>query len=130
MWIISIPFSVSYMPGMIYPYGPPCSAAVAAIYPTSSLICPTLPVLSVPVVPPLASTINTTQQSLQQNNVNFVNNFVQTEAKSSLQSSQFQRPASQATSVKAEPGSGMGSIASASVVNKVTFRKFCQIKTE
>lgn len=32
---------------------------------------------------------------------------------------QFQRPASQATSVKAEPGSAMGSIASASVANKV-----------
>lgn len=34
--------------------------------------------------------------------------------------SQFQRPASQATSVKAEPGSGMGSIASASIANKVS----------
>lgn len=32
----------------------------------------------------------------------------------------FQRPASQATSVKAEPGSIMGSIASASVVNRVS----------
>lgn len=30
----------------------------------------------------------------------------------------FQRPPSQATSVKAEPGSNMGSIASASVVNR------------
>lgn len=34
--------------------------------------------------------------------------------------SQFQRPASQATSVKAEPGSAVGSIASASVANKVS----------
>lgn len=32
----------------------------------------------------------------------------------------FQRPASQATSVKAEPGSAVGSIASASVANRVS----------
>lgn len=100
---------------MIYPYASPTGAATAAIYPTSSIICPTLPVLPVP----LASTITAPQQPLnrlqQQNNMNVATNYVQTDSKSS----QFQRPASQATSVKAEPGSAMGSIASASVVNKV-----------
>lgn len=115
-------FSVSYMPGMLYPYGAPSGAAAATLYPTSSIIYPTLPVLPVPVVPPLASTINAPQPplaTLQQNNVNVISNYVQTENKQSVPLSQFQRPASQATSVKAEPGSGMGSIASASVVNKV-----------
>lgn len=38
------------------------------------------------------------------------------------------RPSSQATSVKAEPGSRIGSIASASVVNKVIF-KFYQLNS-
>lgn len=37
-----------------------------------------------------------------------------------LSGSQTQRPPSQATSVKAEPGSNMGSIASASIVNRVS----------
>lgn len=113
---------MSYVPGMLYPYGAPSGAATAAIYPTSSIICPTLPVLPVPVVPPLASTLNASQaplSSLQQNNVHAVSNYVQTDGKPSVQTPQFQRPASQATSVKAEPGSAMGSIASASVVNKV-----------
>lgn len=110
------------MPGMIYPYEPPSAAAAAALYPTSSIICSTLPVLPVPVVPPMTSTINPTQSTLNglpSNGVNVANNYVQTEPKSLVQTSQFQRPASQATSVKAEPGSAMGSIASASVVNKV-----------
>lgn len=39
--------------------------------------------------------------------------------RSQSQAQQFQRPPSQATSVKAEPGSNMGSIASASMVNRV-----------
>lgn len=107
---------------MLYPYGAPSGAAAAALYPTSSIICPTLPVLPVPVVPPFASTINapqTTHNTLQANNVDVTSHYVQTENKPSIQPSQFQRPASQATSVKAEPGSAMVSIASASVANKV-----------
>lgn len=48
--------------------------------------------------------------AVKENKINQVNNNV----------AQFQRPASQATSVKAEPGSAMGSIASASVANKVS----------
>lgn len=108
---------------MLYPYGAPSAATAATLYSTSSIIYPTLPVLPVPVVPPLASTINAPQPpltTLQQNNVNIISNYVQTENKQSVQLSQFQRPASHSTSVKAEPGSAMGSIASASVVNKVT----------
>lgn len=108
---------------MLYPYGTPSGAATAALYPTSSIICPTLPVLPVPVVPSLGSTLNAPQSNLttlQTQNVNVTSHYVQTDNKPSIPPSQFQRPASQATSVKAEPGSAMGSIASASIANKVT----------
>lgn len=112
------------MPGMIYPFGAPAASTAIGMYPTSSIICPTVPVLSVPVVAPLAPTANSPQSCrnhVQQSNVNLVSNCSQTaDGKNSMQQSQTQRPASQATSVKAEPGStAMGSIASASLANKV-----------
>lgn len=105
------------MPGMIYNYN-------SALYPTSPLICPTLPVLPVPMVPSMPPM---TPESRPVNGPQQVggapsNAGLQPEHKSSapLNAPQFQRPASQATSVKAEPGSAMGSIASASVANKVS----------
>ncbi|KAJ8961293.1 hypothetical protein NQ318_008978 [Aromia moschata] len=106
-------YQVQYMPGMIYNYN-------NALYPTSPIICPTLPIVSVPVVPP---TIPDSRPiaSLQQPVSSIPNGTpVHTDHKPNTATitPQFQRPASQATSVKAEPGSVMGSIASASVANK------------
>ncbi|XP_074028753.1 period circadian regulator isoform X2 [Leptinotarsa decemlineata] len=112
-------YQVQYMPaGMIYNYN-------NAIYPPSPIICSTLPVLQVPVVPPISSIpLMNPSDTRQMGNLQQVSNaesssHVQLEHKPSTpHTPQFQRPASQATSVKAEPGSGMGSIASASVANK------------
>jgi period circadian protein len=109
---------VQYMPGMIYNYNP--------IFPAPPIICSPLPVLPIPVGPSLA----TVNPDLCQNNTANLQANVDTivDHKPSPHSGgsvpQFQRPASQATSVKAEPGSALGSIASASVANKVsTFAK-------
>ncbi|KAJ8939006.1 hypothetical protein NQ314_011256 [Rhamnusium bicolor] len=97
---------------MIYNYN-------SAPYPVSPILCPTLPVLPVPMVPP-NPTIN--PNSLQVNNIQGLpnNSSRQSEFKhiTSVDTPQFQRPASQATSVKAEPGSAMGSNTSASLANK------------
>lgn len=105
------------MPGMIYNYN-------SALYPASPLICPTLPVLPVPMVPSIPPITPESRpiSNLQQVNGTSSNPALQTEHKpgTPVNAPQFQRPASQATSVKAEPGSVMGSIASASVANKVS----------
>ncbi|KAG5886102.1 hypothetical protein JTB14_031702 [Gonioctena quinquepunctata] len=115
-------YQVQYMPpGMVYNYSNP-------FYSPSPMICSTLPILPVPMVPPITSippmNPSDTRQisSLQQTNSAGSNVHIQLEHKSNTphapHTPQFQRPASQATSVKAEPGSAMGSIASASVANK------------
>ncbi|KAJ8917493.1 hypothetical protein NQ315_005542 [Exocentrus adspersus] len=105
-------YHVQYMPSMIYNYN-------SAIYPASSLICPTVPVL--PMVP---SVMPINPEPRPVNNMQQVNghlcNTVLYEQKSATHQNgaQYLRSPSQATSVKAEPRSGMGSIASASVANK------------
>ncbi|XP_063903185.1 period circadian protein isoform X3 [Zophobas morio] len=103
-------YQVQYMPGMVYNYNP--------IFPASPLICSPLPVLSIPVTP-----VNPDMSQSKAPNPT-VSVEVPTEHKPSPHSvrsvHQFQRPASQATSVKAEPGSALGSIASASVANKIS----------
>ncbi|XP_008194041.1 period isoform X2 [Tribolium castaneum] len=92
-------YQVQYMPGMIYNYNP--------IFPAPPILCSPLPVLPIPV-PPSVSSVNPEMCHPP--------NEASAEYKSKVP--QFQRPASQATSVKAEPGSALGSIASASVANK------------
>lgn len=82
------------MPGMIYNYNP--------IFPAPPIICSPLPVLPISVNSEMCS-----------NNPTNPPNETTTEYKTTHQ---FQRPASQATSVKAEPGSALGSIASANKV--------------
>lgn len=98
----------------------------SSLFPTSPIICSPLPVLPMPVAPSTIPSMNTDPSlinNLQINQENVINNtnIIQMEHNKTNTPStpQFQRPASQATSVKAEPGSAMGSIASASVANKV-----------
>ncbi|XP_018579022.1 period circadian protein isoform X2 [Anoplophora glabripennis] len=114
--VASSRYQVQYMPGMIYNYN-------SALYPASPLICPTLPVLPVPMVPSIPAITPEARpiSNLQQVNGLSSSSVLQTEHKpgTPVKAPQFQRPASQATSVKAEPGSAMGSIASASVANKI-----------
>lgn len=104
-------FSVQYMPGMMYNYNP--------IFPASPIFCPPVPMVPVPVPQPIVP-IHT--ESINAASTTTVASTVHKLSPPSVRSvPQFQRPASQATSVKAEPGSAMGSIASASVANKVRF---------
>lgn len=98
------------MPSMIYNYN--------TVFPAPQILCSPVPVLPFPVpsttlginhiVPegPLKNPMEASNESKSKSRSGFV--------------PQFQRPASQATSVKAEPGSALGSIASASVANKVS----------
>ncbi|GJQ70192.1 per [Trypoxylus dichotomus] len=101
-------FQVQYMPGMMYNYN--------TIFPASPIFCSPVPMVPVPLAQPLAPIPS------EATNVIPAVGTASTERKLSPPSGrsvpQFQRPASQATSVKAEPGSAMGSIASASVANK------------
>lgn len=103
-------FLVQYMPGMMYNYN--------TLFPASPIFCSPLSMVPVPLTQPIAP-IHT-----DSNNIVPTTTAVSTEHKLSPPSvrsvPQFQRPASQATSVKAEPGSAMGSIASASIANKVS----------
>lgn len=117
------------MPGMIYNY--------SSIYPMSPIICSPLPVVPVPLTPmsttnnnnivstvgsPIVATTTTvaaaTGTSLSVQLQNPTTERINKGINKPIQ--QLQRPSSQATSVKAEPGSGMGSIASASIANKVS----------
>ncbi|KAK9736489.1 Period protein 2/3C-terminal region [Popillia japonica] len=101
-------FQVQYMPGMMYNYN--------TIFPAPPIFCSPVPMVPVPLAQSIApihtETINPVPTTTA----------ISTEHKLSPPSvrsvPQFQRPASQATSVKAEPGSAMGSIASASIANK------------
>ncbi|XP_019867185.1 period circadian protein isoform X2 [Aethina tumida] len=109
-------YQVQYMPGMIYNYNP--------IFPASPIICSPLPVLPVTVAPSITP-VNQDNRQINNLQPNISNNAPSTQPEhkpsppSGMAGPQFQRPASQATSVKAEPGSAMGSIASASVANKI-----------
>lgn len=99
------------MPGMICNY--------STIYPMSPIICSPLPVLPVPVTHPLTPLVPEQMPNASPTTVQL--NSTSERGKCAMKPApQLQRPASQATSVKAEPGSGMGSIASASVANKVS----------
>ncbi|XP_071052691.1 period circadian protein isoform X2 [Onthophagus taurus] len=105
----SMSFQVQYMPGMMYNYN--------TIFPASPIFCSPVPMMTMPLTQPLAP-LNTEviNQSINSNQPTSDHNKPSPPSVTSVP--QFQRPASQATSVKAEPGSAMGSIASASVANK------------
>ncbi|KAK9869818.1 hypothetical protein WA026_003547 [Henosepilachna vigintioctopunctata] len=104
-------YQVHYVPGMIYNYN--------TIYSEPPIMCFPLPVAPHPLTPS-ASSIS------QDNGIHTTKNMSAASTSGILKTSppcvstspQFQRPASQATSVKAEPGSAMGSIASASIINR------------
>lgn len=118
------------MPGMIYNYN--------NVYPMSMspIICSPISVVPVPVAHTLTTPMVVPSEQMTTNNNNtlpsttltatslvhlqkFTTECNNKEIGKTIQ--QLQRPSSsQATSVKAEPGSGMGSIASASVANKVS----------
>ncbi|KAJ8978518.1 hypothetical protein NQ317_002422 [Molorchus minor] len=107
-------YHVIPMPGMMYNYN-------STLYPTSPVVCPTLPVVPVPMVPPSSIPCVRPISSLQQQvDTNPSSTAVMTELSEPVTpfGTQFQIPASQHTSVKAEPGSAIGSIASVSVANK------------
>lgn len=81
-----------------------------------------------PIMYPPIAMLQTMTVPMQHSQMQPMANTEETENKPNQQSASntipnnglFQRPASQATSVKAEPGSVMGSIASASVANRVS----------
>ncbi|KAF2905946.1 hypothetical protein ILUMI_00229 [Ignelater luminosus] len=97
-------FQVQYMPSMMYNYNP--------VFPASPLFCPPMAMVPFPMpqpVPPIASEV-------RHRGGPTTNGTITTDLKPSPPSggpvSKFQRPASQATSVKAEPGSAIGSVTS------------------
>lgn len=114
------------MPGMMYNYN--------TIFPSSPIFCSPLPVVPLPITPISQDTLRnsmTCQNSNTSNDLhklNQINNsnsgIININSNSNGPMPQFQRPASQATSVKAEPGSALGSIASASIANKVSWSDF------
>ncbi|VEN49803.1 unnamed protein product [Callosobruchus maculatus] len=129
-------YQVQYMPGLFYNHG---AAATPTLYPSSTMLCPTMPMM--PMSIPLLSTSMRTPTNPQLQMNGHANAAVLQNNGSSGQrgavtnqylaaidrkvtdsvvsgSQRFQGPASQATSVKVEPGSAISSIASASLTNK------------
>ncbi|CAG9863151.1 unnamed protein product [Phyllotreta striolata] len=113
------PATVQYMPAsMICGYN--------SIYTPSPFICSTVPVLPLPMVPPSIAPLTAAAAEVRPlaalhplgGGAPAVPVPVEHKLNTPRTPLQFQRPASQATSVKAEPGSLLGSIASASVANK------------
>lgn len=98
------------MPGMMYNYNP--------VFPASPLFCPPMAMVPFPMPQPVPPII----PEVRQRGGPPTNGTLTTDLKPSPPSgspaSKFQRPASQATSVKAEPGSAIGSVASG--VNRVS----------
>ncbi|XP_045470331.1 period circadian protein [Harmonia axyridis] len=93
---------VHYIPGMVYP-----------------IFADPQPIMCFPVPFVHPSVIPIPQQEAQETITIPTNNQEpQSSQTCGVTNAQFQRSASQANSVKAEPGSGLGSIASASVANK------------
>lgn len=91
------------------------------LFPPSPIFCSPVPMVPLSITQPITSI---PQEAIQntlicQNGGNTSNEPKINQTNNNVPVPQFQRPASQATSVKAEPGSAMGSIASASVANKV-----------
>nr|CAH7756108.1 unnamed protein product [Callosobruchus chinensis] len=129
-------YQVQYMPGLFYNHG---AAATPTLYPTSTMLCPTMPVMPMPI-PLLSTSMRTaTNPQLQmnghastavlQNGGNgqrsaVTNQYLAAQIDRKVTDSvvsglqRFQGPASQATSVKVEPGSAISSVASASLTNK------------
>ncbi|KAL3282597.1 hypothetical protein HHI36_005772 [Cryptolaemus montrouzieri] len=108
-------YQVHYMPGLIYNYN--------TIFSSAPIMCSPLSVVPLPVPPPTSSISQSTHQANGihiNNSVSLANNHADLKLTPPgvVSVPLCQRPASQATSVKAEPGSAMGSIASASVANK------------
>ncbi|VEN49804.1 unnamed protein product [Callosobruchus maculatus] len=130
-------YQVQYMPGLFYNHG---AAATPTLYPSSTMLCPTMPMM--PMSIPLLSTSMRTPTNPQlqmnghanaavlQNNGSsgqrgaVTNQYLAAQIDRKVTDSvvsgsqRFQGPASQATSVKVEPGSAISSIASASLTNK------------
>ncbi|XP_076270074.1 period circadian protein-like [Rhynchophorus ferrugineus] len=104
-------YQVQYMPaGVFYNYN--------TIFPPPPVLCPTVPVFSIPMnAAPTVRPANVASPRVQQDAPSYASDGQRFDARTS-QSTACHRPSSQATSVKAEPGSRMGSIASASVANK------------
>lgn len=91
-----------------------------ALFSASPIFCSPVPMVPIPLPQTLAPV---SQDTLHHPNQINPFQFDHKPSPPSVASApQFQRPASQATSVKAEPGSAMGSIASASVANKVSLK--------
>ncbi|KAJ9592038.1 hypothetical protein L9F63_001417, partial [Diploptera punctata] len=101
-----VPYAAA-MPGMLYQYSVPAPiyGAPPVMYPSMTMLQPATALLQ---APGLQTGVPMVISCKQQNK----SPVVMPENSSPIK---FQRPASQATSVKAEPGSAMGSIASASV---------------
>lgn len=105
------------MPGMMYN----CNT----IFSPSPIFCSTVPMVPLSITQPMTNvTQDTLPNTLTCQNNNASNEHKINQTNNNVPVPQFQRPASQATSVKAEPGSAMGSIASASVANKVSWCSF------
>nr|CAI5835424.1 unnamed protein product [Callosobruchus analis] len=129
-------YQVQYMPGLFYNHGLP---AAPTLFPSSTMLCPTLPVMPMPV-PLLSTSMRTTTNPqlqmnghagtavLQNNGINGPRNAATNQYLALMERKvsgsdvsgmqRFQGPASQATSVKVESGSAISSIASASLTNK------------
>lgn len=97
------------MPGMMYNYN--------TLFPASPIFCSPVSMVPMPVPQPIGSIVPESIQGLPP--ASLILEDIKPSPVGVNSVPQFQRPASQATSVKAEPGSAMGSIASASVANKV-----------
>ncbi|CAH1996431.1 unnamed protein product [Acanthoscelides obtectus] len=142
-------YQVQYMPGLFYNHG---VSAASTLYPSSPMLCPTLPVMPMPMPMHLLSTsvrtaANPAMNSLQMNghssaailhnsgngprptvanqHLAAIEQNVSKPVVSGLQ--RFQRRASQETSVKVEPGSAMSSVASASLANKCVKKQHVDI---
>ncbi|XP_030767929.1 period circadian protein-like isoform X1 [Sitophilus oryzae] len=102
-------YQVQYLPANVF---------YNTMFPTPPVLCPTVPVFSIPVTAaPTARPANATPPRIHPE-VQPATDMTRFDMSSNTQTPVCHRPSSQATSVKAEPGSRMGSIASASVANK------------
>ncbi|KAK4879539.1 hypothetical protein RN001_007685 [Aquatica leii] len=95
-------YQVQYMPGVVY----------NPVFPTSPIFCSPMAMVPFSVPQPVTPLVS----EIKHGGAGPPNDFKTNSPRGSI--SKFQRPASQATSVKAEPGSALGSIASASCVNR------------
>ncbi|KAF5282787.1 hypothetical protein FQR65_LT02784 [Abscondita terminalis] len=96
-------YQVQYMPSVVY----------NPVFPTSPIFCSPMAMVPFSVPQPVTPT---TGSDIKHGGAGPPNDFKSTSPRGSI--SKLQRPSSQVTSVKAEPGSALGSTASASCVNR------------